>query len=120
MEDQPWTETTATVIACDLIESRPRIAGRIPSLQIPDMPRYAVTFTYQAEGSQYSGRYVVHGESLAIGHAFTICYDPQHPEANSGSEDSLSLHPEVRSWVAGGTVFVLLVIFLITYWYRNH
>lgn len=84
------------------------------------MPRYAVTFTYQAEGRQYSGRYVAHEDPVAIGHSFTLCYNPRNPQENSGTEDSLALHPEVRSWVVGGTALAILVIFLLTYWWRNH
>jgi hypothetical protein len=85
-------------------------------LQLPIMPRYAVTFTYKANGQQYSGRYIVHAE-VAAGHTFTICYDPEDPKNNSGSEDSLILHPKMLRLVAVIAVFLLL---LAKHWFRHY
>jgi hypothetical protein len=107
--DHPWTETTATVATCELIKRGPHTStGRTADLQLPVTPRYAVTFTYHANGQQYSGKYIVHAEVVA-GHTFTICYDPKDPQNNSGSENSLSLHPKMRRFVTAIAVFLLLL-----------
>jgi hypothetical protein len=114
--DHPWTDTTATVAACELINHAPRVwTGRTADLQLPVMPRYAVTFTYQANGQQYSGQYVIHAEE-SIGHTFTICYDPENPQNNSGSEKSLSLRPRMLHFLAA---IIVLLLVLVSHWFRN-
>jgi len=82
---------------------------------MPVMARYAVTFTYQVNGHEYSGQYINH-EDVALGHSFTICYDPEKPEDNSGSEDSLDLHPFRRRVIAA--ICVVLIV-LAHYWWRH-
>jgi hypothetical protein len=115
--EHPWIETTATVAACELIKRGPVTStGRTADLQLPVMPRYAVTFTYHANSQQYSGKYIVHAE-VAAGHTFTICYDPEDPKNNSGSEDGLSLHPKMRRFVIVIAVFLLL---LARHWFRHY
>ena len=117
MADQPWTETTATVAACEPIKQAPRTwTGRTANLQLPVIPLYAVTFTYQANGQEYSGKYIVHAEEVALGHTFTICYDPENPQNNSGSQDSLSLHPTMRRFVVAAIVLLLI---LASHWFHN-
>jgi hypothetical protein len=114
--DQPWTETTATVAACEEIK---RASGsstrRGAELPLPAMPRYAVTFTYQANGQEYSGKYIVHEEVVA-GHTFAICYDPQNPENNSGSENSFILHPKLLRLV---TVIAVLLLLIAKHWFQK-
>jgi hypothetical protein len=115
--DHPWIETTATVVACELIKHGPRTStSRTADLQLPVMPRYATTFTYQANGQQYSGKYIAHTE-VVEGHTFTICYDPEDPKNNSGSENSLSLHPKMLRFV---TVIVVFLLLLAKHWFRHY
>ena len=116
MADHPWIETTARVSSCELISRGPRLyTGRTSNLEMPVMARYAVTFTYQVNGHEYSGQYINH-EDVALGHSFTICYDPEKPEDNSGSEDSLDLHPFRRRVIAA--ICVVLIV-LAHYWWRH-
>jgi hypothetical protein len=115
--DHPWIETTATVVAFELIKHGPHIStGKTADLQLPVMPRYAVTFTYHANSQQYSGQYIVHAEPV-MGHTFTICYDPEDPQNNSGSENSLSLHPKMLRLVAAIAAFLL---FFAIHWFRHY
>jgi hypothetical protein len=115
--DHPWIETTATVAACELIKHGPHTStSRTANLQLPIMPRYAATFTYHANGQRYSGQYIVHAEVIA-GHTFTISYDPEDPQNNSGSEDSLSLHPKMLRFVIAIAVLLLL---LTKHWFLHH
>ena len=117
MEDYPWTETPATVVACDpILHSAHANTGKTASLQLPDMPQFAVTFKYQANGKEYSGEYVVNAEKVALGHTFTICYDPKNPQNNSGSEKSLSLRPKMQQLV--GAIIAVLIL-LAVYWFHN-
>jgi hypothetical protein len=118
MEDYPWTETPATVVACEpILLSAHANTGKTASLQLPDMPQFAVTFKYQANGQEYSGEYVVNAEKVALGHTFTICYDPKDPQKNSGTEKSLSLHPNWRHQIVAAVIAVL--IFVTLYWFHN-
>lgn len=116
MADHPWIETTARVSSCELISRGPRLyTGRTANLEMPVMARYAVTFTYHVNGQEYSGQYINH-EDVALGHSFTICYDPDKPEDNSGSEDSLDLHPFRRRVIAAICVVLIVVVH---YWWRH-
>lgn len=116
MTDRPWIETTARVSSCELISRGSRLyTGRTADLEMPVMARYAVTFTYYANGHQYSGQYIAH-EDQALGHSFTICYDPEKPQDNSGSEDSLDLHPFTRRVAIA--ICVVLIAFA-HYWWRH-
>jgi hypothetical protein len=116
MADHPWIETTATVASCELISRGPRLYNsRTGNLEMPVMARYAVTFTYYANGHQYSGQYISH-EDIAHGHNFTICYDPKKPQDNSGSENSLDLHPFARRVIAA--ICVVLIV-LGHYWWHH-
>jgi hypothetical protein len=108
MDDHPWTETLATVVACEQLKQAPRTwSGRVGSLPAPVMQQYAATFSYRVNGMEYFGKYVVH-EDLALGHNFTISYDPEDPAVNTGSEDSLSLHPGKQRLIVVAVVVGLL------------
>jgi hypothetical protein len=116
MEDNPWIETTATVIACELIKRAPRIrASRVATFEMPDFSRYAVTFTYHANGQQHSGQYVAHTD-IPLGHTFAISYDPENPQDNSGNEDDLTFHPFRRRLIVGAA---LILILLASHWFRH-
>ncbi len=88
--------------------------GRGISPQIPRQPRYIVTFTYQADGQEYSGQYGVHYEGAEIGHTFAICYDPDNPQDNSGSEPISGQDTPsnlIRNMALGVLVFFAYLIF---------
>ncbi|WP_353068550.1 hypothetical protein RBB75_14940 [Tunturibacter empetritectus] len=116
MEDPPWIEATATVEACELIKHAPRIrTGRIANFEMPDFSRYAVTFTYHANGQLHSGQYIAHAD-VPLGHTFIISYDPHNPNDNSGSEDDLTFHPFRRRLIIGAA---LILILLASHWFRH-
>jgi hypothetical protein len=82
---------------------------------MPVMARYAVTFTYHVNGHEYSGQYIKH-EDVAIGHSFTICYDPEKATRQLWKRRQLDLRP-FRRGVIAATCVVLIV--LAHYWWRH-
>jgi hypothetical protein len=88
--DQPWTETKATVVACKRIWSLPYVPSTPSDLPMASTD-YVVTFTYQAYGGEYSGKYLTR-QKEEIGHTFDISHDPENPRKNSGGSNIFNVY----------------------------
>ena len=83
-DENPWTETVATVIACDDDSNYPGNFRRDGALKIP---KFAVQFTYPTNGNSYAGQYTSR-VPVPLGHKFTIFVRSLGSQQNTGSEMS--------------------------------
>ncbi len=79
--DANWLSATAIVVACEWTRLGP--AG-FPSDGAADQAtRYFVRYAYSANGTQFLGEFIA-AIPVAIGHRFSIRYDPCDPWKNTG------------------------------------
>lgn len=93
MEGRPWTETKASVVQCKPFWEMPTVFDDVPFIPSITAQRYIVTFSYEANGRGYLGKYLTFTK-LANGHTFAISYDPDKPGKNSGTSGTLTRYSE--------------------------
>jgi hypothetical protein len=113
-DDNPWTETVATVVACDDDSNYPGNYRRDGTLIVP---KFAVQFTYPANGNSYAGQYTSR-VPVPSGHQFTILYDPSDPQQNTGG-DAPSTSGNTKLWVPL-LIAVGVVLWLVFWQFTNN
>ncbi|HWE85117.1 MAG TPA: hypothetical protein VG267_09245 [Terracidiphilus sp.] len=103
MKSDVWTETTATVYSCGW-EDEPFRFSRVTL----SSGRYLIVFSYEVDGSHYSGEFRSDSE-WKEGSTFPIKYNPADANENDRADESAGPLVSVLIFVLGVAVAAIII-----------